>query len=99
MALLQYQTKTQDSRIQVVPSEAKYANQMVDLMCDTYHVSKEDTYDPDQFRSQIRMFPQGQYLAIDTHTDRVVGLTISMQVAFDPNQPLLETWVETTNYG
>ena|SRR5215213_3736786 len=92
-------SKQQDSPLVVVPSSAKYAEQMVDLMAAAYGCPPEETYTPEQFRTQIRVFPEGQFIALDTRTDRVVGLTISMRVNFDPQHALLESWVETTNYG
>ena len=95
----QYQTRPQDERIVVVPSQPRHVNQMVELMSAAYNVPVEETYSPDQFRSQIRIFPEGQFVAIDQATGRVVGLTISMRLSYNPTQPLLENWVETTNYG
>lgn len=95
----QYQTHPQDEPIVIVPSKPHHVDQMVELMCAAYNVPPEETYTPDQFRSQIRMFPEGQFVAVDPQTDRVVGLTISMRLNYDPAQPLLENWVETTNYG
>jgi hypothetical protein len=85
--------------IVIKPSSAKYAEKMIDLMCVTYGYGREDSYSAEQFAAQARIFPEGQFIAVDTRTDEVVGLTLSMRVAFDPKQPLLESWVETTNYG
>jgi hypothetical protein len=96
---MQYQPLPQDERFVIVPSKPQYVNQMVDVMCATYNVSPLETYHPDQFRSQIRVFPEGQFVALDRETGRVVGLTVSMRVDYQPEQPLLESWIETTNYG
>jgi len=96
---LKYPSKTQDNRIAVVPSSAKYAEQMVALMCATYNCKASETFSPEQFRTHQQIFPEGQFIALDADTDRVVGLTASMRVNFDASQPLLERWVETTNYG
>jgi len=93
------QSRPQDERIVIVPSKPHHANQMVELMCAAYNVTPEESYTPDQFRSQIRTFPEGQFVAVDQETGRVVGLTVSMRMSFNPALPLLENWVETTNYG
>ncbi|MFO7323945.1 MAG: hypothetical protein DIU68_019630 [Chloroflexota bacterium] len=95
----QYQKQPLDERIIIVPTTAAYADQMVEVMCAAYGVSPEETYRPAQFKQQARIFPEGQFVAIDTETDKVVGLTISMRVDYDPKTPLLERWAETTNYG
>ena len=95
----QYQTRSQDAQIAVVPSKAHHVAQMVDVMCATYDVQPSETYAPEQFRSQIRVFPEGQFVALDQSTGRVVGLTVSMRVHYSPEAPLLERWVDTTNYG
>lgn len=95
----QYQTRPQDERIAIVPSKPHHVDSMVELMCAAYNVSPEESYTPDQFRSQIRVFPEGQFVAVDQDTGQVVGLTISMRMSYNPTQPLLENWAETTNYG
>jgi len=95
----QHQTHPQDERIVVVPSKPEHVDQMVALLSAAYNVPIEQSYSLDQFRSQIAIFPEGQFVAIDQDANRVVGLTISMRFNFDPAQPLLENWIETTNYG
>ena len=96
---MKYQPGTQDNRIVVVPSSAKYAEQMVELMCATYGCKPSQTFSAEQFRTHQQIFPEGQFIALDVDSDRVVGLTASMRVDFDPAQPLMARWVETTNYG
>ena len=97
----EYKNRPQDdeSPILVVPTSARYADQIVELTAHTYGFSLEDSYTAEEIRSHVKHFPAGQFTAVDTRTDRVVGFTASMRLAFDPNYPLLESWVETTNYG
>jgi hypothetical protein len=95
----QPQSKTLENPIVVVPTSAKYADQMVTLMCETYNCIPAETYNPEKFRNQARVFPEGQFVALDTRTDKVVGLTASMRLHFNAQAPLLTSWVETTNYG
>lgn len=96
---LPHRTYDTDERIAIVPTTAAHAHQMVELMCAAYNCSPIETYRAEQFKQQARIFPEGQFVALDTETDRVVGLTISMRVDFDPREPMLESWAETTNYG
>src|SRR5690606_29910203 len=94
----QYPSYSRNAEIEIVPSQPRHVDQMVDVMCAAYDVPAVETYTPEQFLSQVRVFPEGQFVAVDAN-DRVVGLTISMRVDYQPEQPLLESWIETTNYG
>ncbi len=93
------QTHPSNNAIVVVPSAARYADQQVDVMCAAYNCQPNETFRAAQFRQHREIFPEGQFIALDVNADRVVGLTVSMRVDFDPRKPLLERWVETTNYG
>lgn len=95
----QHQTRPLDERFAVVQSKPQHVEQMIDLFATTYNVSKNDSYSREQFLSHIATFPEGQFVVLDQDNDRVVGLTISMRVSYQPEYPLLERWVETTNYG
>lgn len=96
---LPQQKQATDEPIAIVPTTAAHAHQMVELMCAAYNCSPMETYRAEQFKQQARIFPEGQFVALDTQTNRVVGLTISMRVEVDPREPMLESWAETTNYG
>lgn len=87
------------SSIHVVPTAAKHAQEISDLTCRTYGFAPEESYSVEEVLSQIKHFPEGQFVAVDTRTDKVVGYTMSMRIDYNPNYPLLESWVETTNYG
>jgi len=91
------------SPIVVIPSAAEYADQMQALQYLLYDVPADEApvgvLRAEHFRNHLRVFPEGQFIALEVETNRVVGLTVSMQMAFDPTQPLLESWVSTTGYG
>ncbi|MBK8020584.1 MAG: GNAT family N-acetyltransferase [Chloroflexi bacterium] len=81
------------SEILIVPSAPEYVAQMEDLMHAAYGTSREN---PDEifteamFLHHIATFPEGQYVALDG--ERVIGLTVSMRIHYDPAQPILESW-------
>jgi hypothetical protein len=52
----------------------------------------------DKFRQHLAIFPEGQFMALDKATDRVVGLTVSMRVNLDANDAA-KSWAELTNDG
>ena len=93
------ETRQQNNPISVVQSAERYAGRLVATMAATYRVKPTETYTADQFRTHVRVFPEGQFLALDAAHDRVVGLAIGMRVGYNPDEPLLERWVDTTNYG
>lgn len=90
------------THIVVIPSSEAYADQLEDLQYIGYEVDR-DTEDfiitADMFRNHIRVFPEGQFMALEVETDRVVGMTSSMRIQYDPAQPILEGWFKTTGYG
>lgn len=88
--------------IVVMPTSEAYVDQLEELMRIGYDVPAD--YDgfmitADMFRNHIRVFPEGQYMAIDTSCDRVVGFTTSMRIQYDPSKPFVEPWFKTTGYG
>lgn len=91
-----------NSTIVVVPSSAEYTEQMQQLQHIVYHSTPEQ---PDgvllaeHFRNHLKVFPEGQFIALDTTTNTVVGLTVSMRMNFDPNKPFIEPWSVTIGDG
>jgi len=86
----------------VIPSSAQYAEQMEDLMHASYGTTREDpeqVFTAAMFRQHLDIFPEGQFIAVDTETDMVVGVTISMRKNFDPNQRVTEGWWASIGYG
>lgn len=93
----------QHSRIVVMPSSMKYVEKMEKLQLVVYNPSPEEGLDgiltADHFRNHLRVFPEGQFIAVDAETDEVVGLTASMRLDFNPAESLLDSWKATTGDG
>lgn len=94
---------TRNTAIIVVPNRLDFAEALEHLQRVVYNGSKEDHH-PDalhaeHFRSQVTIFPEGQFVAIDPHTGRIVGHTSSMLLHYTPGQPFTQPWVVTTDYG
>ena len=91
------------SRIVVKPSSEQYAEKMEQLQLLVYNPSPEEGLDgiltAEHFRNHLRVFPEGQFIAVDTETDAVVGLTASMRLDFNPATSLLDSWEATTGDG
>lgn len=91
---------TAKDAIVVKPASERYFSQMVTLLGAVYgHPEEAWSLSTDYFRNQVKYFPEGQFIAVEQATDRVVGLTASMRLAFNPGEPLLDSWYKTTNYG
>lgn len=84
-------TEPPRTHIQLMRSQPEYAEQMEALQHTVYGTSRDeflgDAILAEQFRNHIKVFPQGQYVAVDTERNLVVGLTVSMRVTFDPKHP------------
>lgn len=89
--------------IVIRPSAERYADQMEALMALVYNLDPRDpaerTLNAAHFRQHLKVFPEGQFVAIDTRTDTVVGLTVSMRINHDPKHPLLTPWWELIGDG
>ncbi|MEZ4668506.1 MAG: hypothetical protein R3E39_11365 [Anaerolineae bacterium] len=59
-------------------------------------VSYEDLT-AEKFRQHLAIFPEGQFVAVDRRTDRVVGLTVSMRANLHKDAAI--NWAELTNDG
>lgn len=87
-------------RISIVPSTPRYAEAMQDLMHLVYRTTRADpdgTFTAAMFKRHMQLFPDGQFIALDA--GRVVGLTASMRIPFDPAQPFIEGWYTTISDG
>lgn len=84
----------------IIPSQVKYAAQMEALQRIAYQtLSGEECFTADMFCKHLEIFPEGQFSAIETETDRVVGVTVSMRMQFNPEHPHAEPWMNTVDYG
>jgi GNAT superfamily N-acetyltransferase len=87
-------------RITIMPSSAKYAEQMEDLSHIIYGSSRanpDGTLTAAHFRRHTQIFPEGQFVALES--GRVVGLTASMRIPFNPAYPFIENWYITISDG
>jgi hypothetical protein len=93
--------QNRDTNVAVVPSSSSYLAQMEACHQLAYgytpqQVSSEDLT-AEKFRQHLTIFPEGQFIAVDRRTDRVVGLTVSMRVNL--RKHAATTWAELTNDG
>lgn len=87
--------------IRIMPSSARYVEQMEALQHTAYGTTPGDDecLTADMFLEHIARFPEGQYIAVDSE-DRVIGMTASMRMNFDPRQPALtDPWWVAVGYG
>lgn len=91
---------TTPRRITIVRSAPRHAEKMQDLMHLVYHTTRDNpdgTFTAAMFRRQMELFPDGQFVALDA--GRVIGLTASMRIPFDPARPFIEGWYTTISDG
>ncbi len=101
--MLSQEEPASTNAIQIVSSSDGYAEQLEHLMATVYkldpQIPENEVFTAAQFRNHIAIFPEGQFIAVDTNTDTVVGLTVSMRVHFNPHQPMLASWWELIGNG
>jgi|FLYN01.1.fsa_nt_gi GNAT superfamily N-acetyltransferase len=88
--------------ILLLPSAVEYAEEMEALQFLVYEATADDYGDcltADMFRRHMQVFPEGQFIALDTDSERIVGLTASMRMNFDITRPFAEPWVVTIGHG
>ena len=98
--------QNRDTQVAVVPSSAKYLGQMEMCHQQAYGYSADaaasgldnEALTAAKFRQHLEIFPAGQFIALDTSTDLVVGLTVSMRVNLDAHDGA-KSWAELTNDG
>lgn len=91
-----------DEQIIIMNSTPESAPQMEALQLAVYGVEDEECDDclrVRHFLSQMRIFPEAQFIAIDRQTGLVVGMTSGMRLHFDPTQTTLKSWAEITDHG
>lgn len=98
----QYKASPSPETITLVPAAAKYVEQIQVLACAAYDIEPEraeEWFPLEQYHSRTAHFPEGQVIALDQATGRVVGMTSSMRFQFNPEATFLEQWDRTTGYG
>lgn len=93
---------SEPAKLIVVPTERKHAAGIEQLQAETYQADPheyDDMMTAEKVLTHLEVFPEGQYVAVDTTTNKVVGMTVSMRIHFDPAKPFLEPWTTTTDYG
>jgi GNAT superfamily N-acetyltransferase len=53
----------------------------------------------EHFQAHLRVFPEGQFVAVDTNTDELVGFSVSMRKHFDPENPAIGRWWQSIGEG
>jgi GNAT superfamily N-acetyltransferase len=88
----------------ILPSDPAYIDQLVDVQRRGYNLTPEYYDHPEvltheKFANHLRVFPEGQFMALDIAEDRVVGTCTSLMIAHDIARPFTEPWRETTADG
>jgi hypothetical protein len=92
-----------ETQIVVLPGSLRYVDQME--RC--HQVAYGYAADPNdrealtavKFRQHLRVFPEGQFIALDTATDTVIGTTSNMRMNIDLHKNDIRSWAEITSDG
>jgi hypothetical protein len=91
------------AHIVVLPASSRYLDQMERCHQVAYgYVPSPDDREAltaAKFRQHLHSFPEGQFIALDTDTDTVIGTTSNMRLNFDLHKRDVRSWAEITNDG
>ncbi len=95
---------SRETQIRVLPARMGYADQMESCHQAAYGYSAAEVDEPEcltaeHFRQHLQVFPEGQFMALDTATDLVVGTTSNMRLNFNLRQQNPRSWAEITSDG
>lgn len=92
-----------DAAIVVIPSEARYLDQMERCHQRSYGYAPgggdSENMTAAKYGHHLLIFPEGQFIALDTCTDTVVGVATSMRVDLPRDHHIIGSWVQTTGDG
>jgi GNAT superfamily N-acetyltransferase len=89
--------------VDVLPARPAHADALERLQYVVYREGETgampDSLKAHHFRAQVAAFPEGQFVAVERVTGRVVGHTACMRIDYDPARPFLDPWLVTTGGG
>ncbi len=92
-----------DATLVVIPASLRYVEQMerCHQLAYGYTPAEADPEDmtAEKYAYHLQVFPEGQFIALDTTTDTVVGVATSMRVHLPRHSSFLGTWAEVTGDG
>lgn len=99
--------QSRDARFVAIPSSVSYVDQMERCHQVAYGYTAAEADCPEsltaeKFRQHIRIFPEGQFMALDRATDTVVGTSTNMRLNAFNNDLLkqdVRSWSEITGDG
>ncbi len=71
-------------------------SQIIEMTREVYHESP--TWRVEQLASHLEVFPEGQFVAVDKATGRVVGMAASLIVLWD-DYDMTSSWRDFTEHG
>ncbi len=89
-------------RIAILPGAPEYAQPMEELTGIVYGIDPRDDdkcLNADHYRHHLAVFPEGQFVAVDTETNQVVGLTLGMRTNRGPHNPMIAQWWDVIGQG
>lgn len=93
--------QTRETEIRVLPAAERYVSQMelCHQLAYGYTASPHDVeaLTADKFRQHLRLFPEGQFMALDA--DTVVGTSTNMRLDINLHNHSPKSWAEVTNDG
>jgi hypothetical protein len=92
-----------ETQIVVLSAAERYVRQMEKCHQLAYGYSpapwEPEALTAEKFRQHIRLFPEGQFTALEAASDTVIGTSSNMRLDVDLNKHSVKSWAEITNDG
>jgi hypothetical protein len=98
----EYKDRQMPGTISVLTANVHQTEAIQALAGEAYGVAPElavDWFAAEQYNSRIEHFPEGQLVAVEDATGRVIGMTSSMRFRYNPELTFVEDWDRTTGFG
>jgi GNAT superfamily N-acetyltransferase len=88
----------------ILPTDLDYLDDLVKVQREAYNLTPDEYDHPEimqayKYESHLRVFPDGQFMALEAFEDKVVGACVSQIIDHDLAQPVTHAWAKATNYG
>ncbi|HVU14016.1 MAG TPA: hypothetical protein VHD90_22210 [Phototrophicaceae bacterium] len=101
--MIAYKFEYKDRQMpEIIPATTAHLGAIQALAGIAYSVTPEiaaDWFGAEQYQSRIDHFPEGQLIALEAASGKVIGMTSSMRFYYNPERPFTEDWDHTTGYG
>jgi len=90
--------------IDILPSAPEFAEAMERLFIDVFDPGEsadtcEECIVAAHYRHHLTLFPEGQFVAVERASQRLVGLAVALRTTYDDGKPYTKSWWQSCGEG